>query len=48
MADPNCPKCKGTGIVKEKNGSIHICFDCLQSGELDQHSKEVRESRVKI
>ncbi len=48
MADENCQKCKGTGIVKEKDGTIHVCFDCLQKGSLDQHSKKVPDSRIQI
>lgn len=48
MANKNCPKCKGEGVVKEKDGTIHICYDCLQCGEFDQHSKEVKDSGIKI
>ena len=48
MVDTNCPKCHGTGMVKEKDGTIHTCFDCLSKGELNQHSKEVKESGLKI
>ncbi len=47
MADKNCPKCRGTGIVKEGD-SIHTCFDCLEKGELDQHSKTVKESDIRL
>jgi DnaJ-class molecular chaperone len=43
-----CPKCKGTGIVKEKNGSTHTCWDCLAAGRLDVHSKNVKDSGIKI
>ena len=32
-----CEKCKGTGRVREKDGSIHTCFDCLLDGKMDQH-----------
>jgi hypothetical protein len=32
-----CFKCKGTGIVKEKNGEVHVCFDCLNSDKFEQH-----------
>ena len=32
-----CEKCKDTGNIKEKDGTVHICFDCLLSGRLDQH-----------
>jgi len=43
-----CPKCKGTGVIKEKDGTIHTCWDCLGSGEFDQHSKEVKDSGIEI
>jgi hypothetical protein len=48
MADKNCPKCRGTGRVQEKDGSIHTCFDCLQKGELDQHSKNLKDSGIRL
>ena len=32
-----CEKCKDTRQIKEKNGTIHICFDCLAAGRMDQH-----------
>jgi len=44
MADPNCNKCKGVGIVKEENGSIHTCFDCLMNGDLDQHDSKIKSA----
>jgi hypothetical protein len=43
-----CPKCNGTGIVKEKDGSVHTCWDCLQKGQLDVHSEQVPDSKVKV
>lgn len=43
-----CLKCKGTGIVKEKDGSVHVCWDCLQNGKLDVHSKNVKDSGLRI
>jgi hypothetical protein len=43
-----CPKCNGTGIVKEKDGSVHTCWDCLQKGQLDVHSGSVPDSKVKV
>ncbi|MFH0831637.1 MAG: hypothetical protein V1886_02105 [archaeon] len=46
--EQQCPKCKDTGKVKEKDGSMHTCWDCLASGRLDQHSQKVRDSGVKI
>jgi hypothetical protein len=44
----NCSKCHGTGVVKEKNGSVHTCWDCLQNGNLDIHSDNVPDSKVKV
>jgi|MGYP002817230330 hypothetical protein len=43
-----CPKCKNTGIVKEKDGSVHVCWDCLKSGRLDVHSKNSPDSNIKL
>jgi DnaJ-class molecular chaperone len=43
-----CPKCHGTGVVKDKDGSIHTCWDCLQNGQLDVHSDSVPDSKVKV
>jgi hypothetical protein len=45
--DP-CLKCNNTGVVKEKDGSVHTCWDCLQKGQLDVHSDKVPDSKVKI
>ncbi|MEK6859832.1 MAG: hypothetical protein AABX54_03385 [Nanoarchaeota archaeon] len=42
-----CSKCHDTGIVKERNGGIHVCFDCLNSGRLDQHGKP-KDSGIRI
>jgi hypothetical protein len=39
VGDPNCPKCKGTGRIKDADGTIHICYDCLTRGNMDQHDK---------
>lgn len=46
--DEDCSKCHGTGVVKEENGTIHTCWDCLQKGEFDVHSKKVPDSKVKV
>jgi len=45
MNDIVCEKCHGTGRVKEKDGSIHICYDCLKSGKLDQHDKKIKDAK---
>lgn len=39
--EPICRKCNDTGKVTEPNGQIHTCWDCLQSGRLDNHSKHL-------
>ena len=48
MTDVNCDKCHGTGIVKEADGSIHTCWACLEKGDMDTHSKEVKDSGIQI
>lgn len=48
MANLNCPKCKGTGMVKERDGSIHTCFDCLMHGDMDQHDEHLKDSGLKV
>ena len=41
-----CPDCKGTGIVREENGSVHTCWKCLESGRLDVHSKNLPDNKI--
>ncbi len=41
-----CPKCNGTGIVKDKTG-IHTCYDCLEADRLEQHGKP-KDSGIKL
>ena len=43
-----CDKCKDTGMIREKNGTIHVCFDCLSEGRLDVHSKNVKDSGIQV
>ena len=43
-----CPKCNNTGIVKGVNGSSHTCWDCLAAGKLDNHSKHLPDSDIKV
>jgi ribosomal protein L37AE/L43A len=43
--DAVCPKCNNTRMIKEKDGTIHICFDCLNSGRLDQHEKKLKDAK---
>jgi len=42
MANPNCPKCKGEGRIKERDGTIHPCYDCLLGGYMDQHDSKLK------
>jgi DnaJ-class molecular chaperone len=42
-----CPKCHGTGIVKDETG-IHTCWDCLANGKMNVHSEKVSDSKVQI
>ena len=47
----DCPKCKGTRVIREKDGTIHTCFECLEKGRLDQHDKNPKtaeELRIKL
>ncbi|GBE19658.1 hypothetical protein BMS3Abin17_00383 [archaeon BMS3Abin17] len=46
--DKSCPKCKDTGIVKDEDGTAHVCWDCLRDGRLDVHSKDVPDSKIKL
>jgi hypothetical protein len=39
-----CERCKGTGRVKEADGSIHTCFDCLFNGRMDQHDDKIKNA----
>ncbi len=43
-----CPKCDGTGIVKEKDGSCHTCWDCLAKGVMNQHSEKLPDSKIRL
>jgi hypothetical protein len=43
-----CEKCKDTGIVKEDDNSVHVCFDCLREGRLDVHSKDLQDTGLKF
>ena len=42
----NCPKCQGTGIVKDEKG-VHTCWDCLRNGDMDAHSKRLPETSLR-
>jgi len=40
-----CPKCNNAGNIRDKDGTVHICFDCLRSGRLDQHDKKIKSAQ---
>ena len=46
--NPECEKCRGKGIVKDPDGSAHVCWDCLRNGDLDVHSKDLADSGMRI
>jgi DnaJ-class molecular chaperone len=43
-----CEKCKGTGRILSKDGTMHVCWDCLAAGEFDQHSENVKDSGIRF
>lgn len=43
-----CEKCNGTKRIKRADGTIQPCWDCLMNGEMDQHSKNVKDSGLKV
>lgn len=42
-----CQKCLDEGIIKEKDGMVHTCFDCLTNGRFEQHGK-VRDTGIRL
>lgn len=43
-----CEKCKGTKRIKKADGTLQPCWDCLMAGEMDQHSKDLKDSGLRI
>ena len=43
-----CEKCKGTGKILSKDGTMHACWDCLAAGKFDQHSENVKDSGIRF
>ena len=37
--EAECKKCRGTRRIREKDGTIHVCYECLAKGKMDQHEK---------
>lgn len=48
MEENVCPKCKGLGRIKQADGTLRPCWDCLFGGKMDQHSKDVKESGISV
>lgn len=44
MDEEVCKKCNGTGRIKYPDGTIKVCFDCLEKGLLDQHDKKLKSA----
>ncbi len=48
MENEECQECKGTGRIKEKDGTYHVCYKCLTQGKLNQHSSKVKDTKIKL
>ncbi len=48
MESQVCPKCLGKKRIVGKDGTIRPCWDCLNAGEMDQHSTNVKDSGIEI
>ncbi len=42
-----CPKCAGKGFIQDEKG-VRTCFDCLLSGNLDQHDSNLKQANIKV
>ena len=50
-SEAECKKCKGTRRIKDKDGTVHVCYDCLAKGKMDQHDKNPKTAedyRIKL
>jgi hypothetical protein len=45
---PFCQKCKDQGRIVDPDGTVHTCFDCLLAGRLDMHSKDIKDSGIRL
>jgi len=43
-----CPKCQGTLRIRKADGTIQPCFDCLQAGRMDVHSKKLPDHDIRL
>lgn len=43
-----CPKCKGSLRIQKADGTVQPCWDCLQNGKMDQHTKKLPEHGYRI
>jgi hypothetical protein len=48
MENEECPKCGGTKRIQNQNGTVMPCWDCLMKGDMDQHSKNPKDSGIAI
>jgi len=51
METDDCPKCRGKRIIREKDGTVHTCFECLVAGRMNQHDKNPKtaeDARIKL
>ncbi len=44
----SCPKCQGKKRIIKSDGTVQPCWDCLISGEMDQHDRHVKDSGIKL
>ena len=44
----DCPTCHGERQIKDRDGTIHLCFTCLAAGRMDQHDKVIKDSGIRI
>jgi hypothetical protein len=44
----DCPKCHGHRQIKELDGTIHICYECLQKGRMDMHDTTFLDHKIRL
>jgi hypothetical protein len=44
----DCPKCHGKRRIQDKDGTVHLCFDCLANGKLDMHDKTFLDHNIRL
>ncbi|MBS3094864.1 hypothetical protein J4474_04315 [Candidatus Pacearchaeota archaeon] len=43
-----CQKCNGTLRIRKADGTIQPCWDCLQNGKMDVHSKKLPDHNIQL